>query len=202
MSSEDTIFKQIHPTYNYLKFKFGEDKKIISIKRDDKERWISNWKQLLKQFINNKEMFGYKSFENYKILQSLTPKDILTYNIDGFEHEYSQEKLRDFIKNEYINTFGLKNINEFKNNKDLFDIICGNLEAIIRPQLYYHQDASDIIWFDFNNLKELEKWVSNELNKKFNLIHRNHSIAIECNVQNDEDFKYHYDKVYSKNKLI
>ena len=65
------------------------------------------------------------------------------------------------------------------------------------PLSSYHKFYKKIIWFDIENLTEMEKWISNKLGKKFTLLNVNSSNKIECNLKLTESFKQAYDKVFS-----
>jgi hypothetical protein len=70
------------------------------------------------------------------------------------------------------------------------------IDILLAPTSHWHNNDTDIIWFDINNLSKLEEWVSNITNKPFKLKKLNSNNKIKCNLELNEEFIYYYNNVY------
>jgi len=176
-------FAHIHESVKDLKLKFGNQYDVISIKRDEHERFISLWKHILH------EMFLKEHPDIYDICKNLSLENILFYKSSDLE---DNDKIIITI-NEFITKNKLEKISEY--GKNMIDIL-------IRPYSYYHMHDPDIIWFDFNDLSKLENWVSNKLNMNFKLLKINSSKHFDCELKLNDSFKKKYDSIYAIYDLV
>lgn len=168
-----------HEPISGLTKKFGNKYDIISVKRNKYERFISLWKHI----IHNAQCFEHgdtlKTFEQYSV------KDIFFYKDYDLLDELSTKEIIDVLKNKS----NLKNLTPYGENM---------LTTLIRPCSYWHSHNANITWFDFDKLNELEDWVSEKLDRKFNLLKIGSSSKIESSLILDDEFKELYDSIYYK----
>ena len=72
------------------------------------------------------------------------------------------------------------------------------LDILFTPNIELTNDNLNIIWFDIDNLKELEKWVSKKLNRDFKMEKINSSKQFNCAIEINSDFKEKYDNLYKE----
>lgn len=160
-----------------LRKKFGYDLPIIAVKRNPYDRYISLWKHIID------ELYRFNELETFKIFQSLTIDELLSYTEDDLT---SNEKKYAFIKN-FLKINNIPNTNPY---------VTAMVYMIMSPTSHYHNHDKSIIWFDIKELTKLEKWVSEILGFEFKLEKTNSSQQFECNIHNDNYFKKKYDSIY------
>jgi hypothetical protein len=168
-----------HEPISLLNKKFGNKYNIISVRRNKYERFVS----LFKHILHNMQHSEHN--DTLKIFKKFTAADILFYKDYDLLDDVPTKEVIKIIKNKY----NLKKITEYGENM---------LEVLITPCSFWHSHNSNIIWFDFDKLYELEEWVSNKLGKEFKLLDINSSKKIESNLILDDDFKELYDSIYYK----
>jgi hypothetical protein len=178
-------FKKIahpHEIVHNLKKKFGNNLDIISVKRNRHERFISLWKHVIQM------AYSANYNKTAKILEKLTLNEILFYTYDDLTSYLLNEKNSvDF----FMEFFEKNNIKRNMYTEQFMDLFwC--------PQSQYHCHDPNIIWFDYDNLSEMEKWVSNKLNKPFVLSHHNSSKSINSKLELNEEFINKYNSIYDK----
>jgi len=173
--------RHFHETIQILQEKFGYDYPVIAVNRDKISSFVSLWKQTLKMFYECKN-----EIDIYDKLVKLSYNDILFFN----ENDYNLNLAEDII--ECAMEFCRRNDIEIKPEN------LGKFILLYRPKEWYHRNNSNIIWFDFNKLNELEEWVSNQLNREFKLVNINSSINVECNLINDDGFKKKFNSLYGE----
>jgi hypothetical protein len=72
------------------------------------------------------------------------------------------------------------------------------LDILFTPVVELTNNDPKIIWFDIDNLGELENWVSKELNVDFKMEKINSSKHFNSVIEINEDFKQRYDNLYSE----
>ena len=72
------------------------------------------------------------------------------------------------------------------------------LDILFTPIVELTNGNPNIIWFDIDNLVELENWVSKKLNKDFKMEKINSSKQFECAIEINDDFKQKYDNLYKE----
>lgn len=166
-----------HETIIDLKKTFGYDYDVISIKRNKYERYISYFNHCIGELKRN----GNVNLSNK--LSELTIDDILFYKTDDLVDKNSKINL--------IHTF-LNRIGYFEYNK----IIESLLLPMVTPISVYHNNDPNILWFDFNNLNELEKWVSHKIGTPFKLEYFGSSQNYKSKINLNNYFIKKYDEIY------
>jgi hypothetical protein len=175
----ETDIVHVHEPVNRLIKKFGDKYPIISVKRDKYERFLSMWKHV----ISEAEKCGEKNTVN--LFTKLKISDILYYKSDDL---ITAKNRHEFIIG-FLNRVGI--------NHEMVDLrVLTMLNVLIKPTSDYHQNNPKIIWFDFNNLDQMEAWVRNITNKEFELLNLNSSRFIETEIIIDEEFKKLYNNIY------
>jgi hypothetical protein len=168
-----------HESILSLEKKFGKGYEIISVKRDKYDQFISLWKHILD------EIHRVGDIDNYNILKELTEDDILFYTSNDINNPEDLDRIfYDFMKR--------LNIKSWHPYTEI------TIKILYPPLSLYHEHYDNIIWFDINNLSELEKWVSNKLNRPFKLEKINSSQHFECALKNTENYRKKYDSIYEK----
>lgn len=170
-------FDHGHEPITDLRDKFGDSYDVISVKRNKYERFISLWGHFLNvvYLTNDTDIFE-------KCL-NLTINDIFFYKTNDLQTSDSiKEKIEIFVS-----TFNLDKITQ-----DAKEI----LHTFMTPYSVWHHHSPDIIWFDFNQLDKLEKWVSNKLDKDFKLVKLNSSKYFQSNLILNDEFREKYDSIY------
>jgi hypothetical protein len=189
--TNDEIFRKVkkfdendhihtHESINELEAKFGDKYPIISIRRQKYERFFSMWKHVIGEALR----YGDKKSAN--VFTKLKVNDILYYDSD------------DVIDSKNRHNFIMKFL--LKNGLSVVEVdqrILTMLNVLITPTSHYHNNRSDIIWFNFQDLNNLEKWVQELVGKPFNLQNVNSSKNIDCAIKINEDLIREYDRIYS-----
>lgn len=189
---ESTIMDYIqhgHEPLIDLGKKFGFEYPIIAVKRDRHETFYSLYKHILFDLKRAGANDVYEYFKNitldelffYKTEQLLTKKNrwdiICDYLMD---------------KNLLSQRYGIPV--ELKLHSE--EYIVNILDILITPGTYWHNNDPTIIWFDINNLKEMEMWISNITEKPFQLKQVNSSKHMETDLKLDSDFIKKYNNIY------
>ena len=165
-----------HEPINYLEEKFGYGFDIIAVKRNKYKRFISLWQHIIDLTINSGDTVSGEKMKQMDEFQ------ILNFKVTADKEEIDY-LVKNFIQD---NELSIDNIH-----------LKLQLRHLFMPLSSYHKFYEKIIWFDIENLTEMEKWISNKLGKKFTLLNVNSSNKIECNLKLTESFKQTYDKVFS-----
>lgn len=176
----------LHEPLNNLQSKFGNEYKVIAIRRNKYERFVSLWKHIID------ELYRENKVEVANIFSKLTIDDIFG-NITS--NEISSKEYR------YKTAEGF--LDKFKISQDEW-YIKNMMDILFTPIVELTNDNPDILWFDINHLEELEYWASKKLGKQFKLEKINSSQHFECNIVINEEFKQRYDdlfRVFDKRKL-
>ena len=176
----------LHEPLTNLQSKFGNEYKVIAIRRNKYERFVSLWKHIID------ELYRENKVEVANIFSKLTIDDIFG-NITS--NEISSKEYR------YKTAEGF--LDKFKISQDEW-YIKNMMDILFTPIVELTNDNPDILWFDINHLEELEYWASKKLGKQFKLEKINSSQHFECNIVINEEFKQRYDdlfRVFDKRKL-
>jgi hypothetical protein len=181
-SNEELADSLIHPHEPLYKLqeKFGVKNQIISIRRNKYYRFLSLWKHIID------ELHRIKKFDIADIFSKLTTNDIfnkITSN-DIYNSENRHKVIDEFLSR-------LKISKEESYTKNMLDIL-------FTPVVELTNNDPKIIWFDIDNLGELENWVSKELNKDFKMEKINSSKHINSVIEINDDFKQKYDELYKE----
>jgi hypothetical protein len=166
-----------HETIQSLKTKFGNEYEIISVKRNRHQRFISYFNHTIGELYRNRYMELYHKFLELNI------GDILFFNSIDLINIESRTKL--------VNTF-LTNMGFNEYDKNIESLIL----PLFSPLCTYHNNDSSIKWFDFDNLSELENWVSAKLNKSFKLENFGSSYNYKSKLIVDDEFIQKYNNIY------
>lgn len=156
---------------------YGKHHPIIGVKRDRHERFISIWKHIID------EMYRKGETEFADLCTTLDYKDILCFNSEDI---YSPGSINSLV-DEFCTKYGIPNASEYAK---------WSLSISFTPYSFYHQHNESIIWFDFNNLSEMEDWVSDKLNKSFKLEMGNSSKHYDCKLTMSDSFVERYNTIY------
>jgi hypothetical protein len=182
LSNEELADILVHPHESLYKLqeKFGVGNDIISIRRDKYSRFLSLWKHIID------ELHRIEKFEIANIFSKLTTNDIfddiVSNDIYNLENRYSV-----IIK--FLTKLGISIEESYTINM---------LDILFTPIIELTNNDPNIIWFDIDNLVELENWVSKKLNKDFKMEKINSSKHFNSVIQIDDNFKKKYDNLYMK----
>lgn len=168
-----------HEKITNLKLKFGNGYEVISVKRNRHERFISLWKHVIDLISLRFPKHVFDIFKNIKV------DELLFYTQDDLLSDATKVQILDtFFKNN-----GLSGYDDWYMKTIIY--------ILINPTSYWHNNDSNIIWFDFDKMNELEEWVSDKLGKSFKLEKSNGSQHFDCNIQLNEKFIDIYDSIYN-----
>jgi len=182
LSNEELADSLVHPHDPLYKLqeKFGVGNEIISIKRNKYSRFLSLWKHIID------ELHRIEKFEIADIFLKLTTNDIfdnITPNdIYNYENRYSV--IVNFLTKLKISKEESYTINM--------------LDILYTPVIELTNNDPNIIWFDIDNLEELENWVSKKLNKDFKMEKINSSKHFNSSIEMNDDFRQKYDNLFKE----
>ena len=81
-------------------------------------------------------------------------------------------------------------------NLNLEQYIVNVIDLLITPSSYWHNNDPNVIWFDMKNLKVMEEWISNIIQKPFLLKNVNSSKHMESKLELNSDFIEKYNSIY------
>lgn len=174
-----------HEKITHLKSKFGYDLPVVGVKRNRHERFLSLWKHLVDLTANLTNLYDP---EVSKILSNLDAEDILFYKSEDLIKEDKVNVINEFIKR--------SGVSEFINNRNYEHFRTIGF-ITINPLSFYHNNDPNIVWFDYNNLSEFEKWVSDILDKPFKLEKSNSSKIFHTKLEVSPNFRDKYDEIYN-----
>jgi len=157
---------------------FGYDYPIVAVKRDNLDRFISAWK------FSIKELEGVDQ-EAASILSQTDNKTFTQSWIEtiGYSSQLNEpENLEQFI----TRLVG----RPVKYNLNFYFILSSTMSGPSR----WHENDSSILYFDFNNLAGLEKYVKETVDPSFELLITNHTRSQKTNLTPSEDLQEFYDK--------
>lgn len=188
-----------HESIAELRSKFGTNYPVIAVKRNRHERFYSLYKHILFDF----QRLGFNSF--YETFSKLQLNELFFFNKENI----TTKRLRWEVICDYLIKLGLldekidvsvtskfrKSEEEyFKSNTKGYAV--NMIDILLTPLSYWTSNDPNIIWFDFNNMGEMESWVSEKLNKPFVLHSVNSSKHMKCNIVLDDDFIKKYNSIY------
>lgn len=175
--------KHIHSQIVNIKAEFGYEYPVISVRRDKYERFVSYFNHVIGELYRIGEIGLHNVFKNIdtKYLMSFEKENVVDRT--SIENHISK----------FLGGIGVKEYNHKLNNL---------LMPIFAPLSFYHSNHSDIIWFDFDKLYELEKWVSNKCGIEFKLEKFGSSKEYQSKVIIDDYFKERYESIYSTYEIV
>jgi hypothetical protein len=180
-SSIMNIIDHGHTPLIELQKKFGYDLPIIAVRRNKYERFYSLYKHVIFEF----DRIGVSDlsckFSNFNL------NDLFFFN--KFDMMTKQSRYR------CISNYLLHISPELIYNEG-YQYIINIIDILLTPLSHWHHHNKNINWFDINEMKKLEEWVSNITNTEFKLRHVNSSSFIQTNLKLDDAFIKKYDSVY------
>lgn len=178
-----------HERLPLLRKKFGPEYPIIAVKRDRHEAFYSLFKHVIFDLKRANAIDAYEYFKNMGL------DELFFFKTEDIS---SPEK-----RLELINGFLLKNgliKRAVTSSKEMTlyseEYVVNIIDILITPFSHWHNHDKDIIWFNINELENMEKWVSDKIGKPFKLKQVNSSQHIDCQLRLDENFKKRYNEIY------
>lgn len=165
-----------HETVNKIRKVFGNDYPIVAVKRDDLDRFISAWKFSIKELegIDPQAASILSEVSNTLFIESWVEEI-------GYSSQLNEpEALERFI----TRLVG----RPVKYSLNYYFILATTMSGPSR----WHQNDPGIIYFDFNNLAELEKYVKKTVDPSFELIISNHTRNQSTKLTRSEDLREFY----------
>jgi hypothetical protein len=161
-----------------LKTKFGSGYEVVSIRRNRYERFISLWKHIID--------LADSRFPNADVdkLKKMNVSQILFYKREDLVSDNTKE----YILNSFFDD------NDLTDYKDSYMMTM--IYILINPTSFWHNNDTNIIWFDFDKMNEFEEWVSNKLEIDFVLEKSNGSQHFECELKLNDEFIERYNSIY------
>jgi hypothetical protein len=173
----DSLVHAHEPLY-ILQGKFGENNQIISIRRNKYDRFLSLWKHIID------ELHRINKLDIIDIFSKLTINDLFdnikSNDIYNLENRYK-------VIDKFLSRLEISKEESYTRNM---------LNILFTPIVEFTNNNSNIIWFDIDNLGELENWVSKKLNIEFKMEKINSSKQFECAIEINDEFIQKYDNLY------
>lgn len=166
-----------HYSVSDLQESYGNKLPIISVYRNRHERFISLWKHCIDEMYRHDEQDVANLCSNMDCTQlfNFSTSDICDRSfINGVIERICSDN-------------GLNNISKYAR---------WGMSTCITPYSFYHQYNPNIIWFDFTNLGEMEKWISDILGIEFKLGRGNSSNTYDCKLELNDEFIKRYNSIY------
>lgn len=166
-----------HQTYRELNYYFPKEKyKYVAIKRDSTDRFISAWKYMIRQMSVFEDLYkGYNSssydfaeFTTNQVIEFFKPISTKLYAVNSNE-------VVDIIK-QYFSPNYDGNLNNG------FPQIIRNFQS----QYFWGLGDCDLI-FNYEELDLFEKYITNEFNKDFELLHLNSTEKIDIKLEKTKE---------------
>lgn len=169
--------KHVHEQIVNIKSEFGYEYPVISVRRNKYERFVSYFNHVIGELYRIGEMDLYNNFKDIdtKYLMSFQKEDVVDRN-----------SIKNYIS-KFLDGIGIKDYNHKLNNLFM---------PIFAPLSFYHSNHNDIIWFEFDKLYELEKWVSDKCGVDFKLEKFGSSKEYQSKIIIDDYFKERYESIY------
>ena len=186
----ESPLRHSHESVSLIREVFGYDYPIIAVKRDELDRFISAWKYCIKHL----QAIDYEAAQ---ILKQVDNKTFIEAWIEllGYSAQVNEsEKITTFITHLTGRPVPL--------NLNFYTIFSQTLSGPSR----WHENNSDILYFDFKNLGSLEKYVKETVDTSYELIISNHTKTEKTNLKPTEELKEFYCKwvepVYKKSSTL
>ena len=175
---DDTkIEKHLHSTINDLLERFGTNFNYICIIRDSTDRFISAWRYFIEAMTNSiNDTLG----EKIKNVGNEFVMNFIKENHMEFCNAYSSLESRQSLLIKLVDKLGISK--EYNIDKGFVDRYCVHIFSFVSQYQWITNDKVTVKQFDFNNLKELEDFISKKLNMNFKLIHKNKTKLDYCAV--------------------
>ena len=186
----ESPLRHTHEPVSLIREVFGYDYPIIAVKRDELDRFISAWKYCIKhlQAIDYEAAQILKQVDNRTFIEAWI--EVLGYSAQVNE----SEKITTFITQLIGRSIPL--------NLYFYSVFSQTLSGPSR----WHENNSDILYFDFKNLGSLEKYVKETVDISYELIISNHTKTEKTNLKPTDELKEFYckwvDPVYKKSSTL
>jgi hypothetical protein len=188
-----------HETISDLQSKFGIDVPVIAVNRERHERFYSLYKHVLFDL----QRMGFERI--YDVFSKMTLDELFFFTKDDIINKKKRwDVICDFlidlkIIDERIDISVTSKFNKsdeefFKSNTNGYAV--NVIDILLTPISFWTNHNPNIIWFEFNKLNELDRWVSDKLGKPFKLHSVNSSKHMECNLTLDDNFVAKYNSIY------
>jgi hypothetical protein len=198
-----------HENITDLQYKFGWDLPIIAVRRERCERFYSLYKHILSDF----KRLGYLDF--YEVFSKLTLDELFFFTKEDLINKKTRwNTISNYLINlklisEKVDINPSTTLYEEQHNRNKNWYAVNVIDILLTPISFWTNHNPNIIWFEFDKLNELDKWVSNIIGRPFQIQKVNSSKDIECNIILNDTFikKYYsifdyYDLPKFKNTLI
>lgn len=165
-----------HEPVSKIREVFGKDYPIVAVKRDEIERFLSGWKYCIKELTKVDAEAAY-------ILSQVDNKTFIDTWISTIGYSAFLSKVEDTTA--FLTSLVGRSVKYDLN----FYVIFSNVLAGISM---WHEHDPDILYFDFKNLRELEKYVKETVDPSFELVMSNHTKNQACNLKPTDDLKEFY----------
>lgn len=188
-----------HESLLLLKSKYGDKYPIIAVNRDRHERFYSLYKHVLSDF----KRMGLENF--YDVFSKLTLNELFFFDVnDLYDKKTRWNRISQYLidlglMDEHIDIkvthFNRKHeVDYWKKEKKAY--VINLLDIFISPLSYWTNNDKNIIWFDFNDMSKMEKWISEMIGKNFKMESVNSSKHVNCDIKLDEFFIEKYNSIY------
>jgi hypothetical protein len=178
-----------HEPLNEIYRKFGFNFPVIAVNRNRHNTFYS----LFKHAIFDLERAGFNKVSQH--FSNLSSNDLFFWNTDDLVSKKRRwETINDYLyKNELISDTKVipKTLSLYSE-----EYIINILDILLTPASFWHNHNKNIIWFDMDNLSEMEEWISDITKKPFKLKKVNSSKHIDCNLKLDNEFVKKYNSIY------
>ena len=177
-----------HETIVDLQSKFGTNYPIIAVKRNRHEKFYSLYKHVLFDL----KRTGYPKI--YDVFSKFTLDELFFFTTT----DIINKKQRWNTISQYLIDLKLidKKVDIINWEQSIFGYAINMIDILLTPTSHWTNNDSNIIWFDFDKINELESWVSEKVDKPFKLESANSSKHIECNIILDDAFISKYNDIY------
>ncbi len=187
-----------HETISDLQSKFGIDVPVIAVNRERHERFYSFYKHMLSDF----KRLGYLDF--YDTFSHFTLNELFFFTKDDLISKKTRwDKISDYlIELKLINQPVDINVtlssrkNEENYWKEKNGYLVNLIDILLTPISFWTNHNPNIIWFEFDKLQDLDKWVSDKTKKPFKIQYVNSSKNIKTNLPLDDNFVVKYNSIY------
>ena len=166
-----------HYSVSDLQQSYGNHLPIISVNRNRYERFISMWKHCIDEMYRNGEL------EVAELCSKLDCIQLFDFESNDI---YNRSSINDLVERICLNN-GLNSISKYAR---------WGIATCLTPYSFYHQYNPNIIWFDFTNLNDMDKWVSDILGIDFKLGRGNSSNHYDCKLELNDLFIEKYNNIY------
>jgi len=188
-----------HESIDKLRIKFGDQHPVIAVKRERHERFYSLYKHILFDF----QRLGFVQF--FETFSKLTLDELFFFTKEDLVSKKQRwDRTCDFLRDlnlldekidiSVTSKFKKSEEDYFKTNTKGYAV--NMVDILITPLSHWTNNDPNIIWFDIKEMDKLEKWVSNTLNKPFQIHSLNSSKHMECDIVFDDNFIKRYDSIY------